>query len=144
RISVRQVNGHGEFYDTSSGNTFVPRGNNYIQLHDQQTIEQNVTVLSHSTFNIGLYDAAKAEASLARMQADGYNLVRVWVNGCCVGTVADPAGGLSAAYLANVIDFMTRAKAHGVFVMFTIDDPPKTPEYEALFFSSCCAFFGGE
>ena len=142
RIQVRQVNGRGELYDAQTGRAFVPRGSNYIQLSSLQTFD-GTTITYHSTFNVGLYDSTKTETDLARMQADGYNMVRVFVQGATVGSIPDPNGGLNSSYVANVVDFLNRAKAHGIYVLITIDDPPKTAEYNNLFFAQCCAQFAG-
>jgi len=60
RIGVRVVEGVGEFYDRETGERFVPRGNNYIRLADQQSASGE-TFFYHSTFNVGLYDPATAE-----------------------------------------------------------------------------------
>lgn len=117
-IGVRPTATVAEFFDKSSGNTFVPRGNNYIRLTNL-TKPNGTIILGHSTFNVGLYDAAHAESALATMQTNGYNVVRVFLEGCCQNTIGDPAGGLSSAYLDNVVDFLGRARAHAIFVMFT-------------------------
>ncbi len=56
------------------------------------------------------------------MQANGYNIVRVFLNGCCIGTIGNPNGsGLSSAYITNVVDFLSRAANHGVYVILTTD-----------------------
>lgn len=117
-VGVRPTAAIAEFFDKSSGNAFVPRGNNYVRLSTLQDPKGN-SVLAHSTFAVGLYDANRAESALATMQANGYNVARVFLEGCCQNTIGDPAGGLSSPYLDNVIDFLGRARAHGIFVMFT-------------------------
>jgi hypothetical protein len=63
--------------------------------------------LWHSTLNPGFYDPERAEAALRGMHADGYNVVRIFVD-CCRenNNVGDPSGGISSAYLENVIDFL--------------------------------------
>jgi hypothetical protein len=113
RIGVRQTAGNAEFYDVRVGTPFVPRGNNYIRLANLTDPGGN-TVLSHSTFNLGMYDPVRTETALAAMQASGYNVVTVTLNGCCAGTIGDSAGGLSKAYIANVADFLSRARSHGI------------------------------
>lgn len=117
-IGVRPTATVAEFFDKSSGNAFVPRGNNYIRLATLQDPKGN-PYLTHSTFAVGLYDANRAESALATMQANGYNVARVFLEGCCQNTIGDPAGGLSSHYLDNVVDFLGRARAHAIFVMFT-------------------------
>jgi hypothetical protein len=51
------------------------------------------------------------------MQANGYTVVTVWLDGCCTGGIGDPSGGLSKAYILNLVDFLTRAKAHNIAVI---------------------------
>jgi hypothetical protein len=53
------------------------------------------------------------------------------LNGCCAGSIGDPAGGLSSEYLANVADFLTRAKQHSIYVIFTQDWLPAQGGYDA-------------
>jgi hypothetical protein len=122
RIGIRD----GKFYDRATGAAFVPRGSNYIRLA-LQADPGGFTRAWHSTFDVGRYNARRAEAALARMEASGYNVVRVFFNGVCLYfCLGDEAtGGLRLAYLENVADFVRRAKAHGVQVMLTIDTVPE-------------------
>ena len=115
---VRTTSGLAQFYDRSSGNVFTPRGNNYVRLATL-TDPDGSADYTHSTFSVGLYDSARAEAALTMMQASGYNVVRVFLWGCCDGTIGDPAGGLASAYIHNVVDFLQRAKTHAIGVIFT-------------------------
>ncbi len=118
RIGVRPGSTLAEFFDRSSGAAITRRGNNYIRLATLLDPKGN-PVLAHSTFAAGLYDANRAETALATMQASGYNAARVFLEGCCQNTIGDPAGGLSPAYISNVVDFLQRARAHGIYVMIT-------------------------
>ncbi len=121
-VAVRlTASGFAEFYEVSSGNTFTPRGNNYIRLAWQQPPETGSSQeYYHSTFNVGLYDSARAETALATMQTNGYNIVRVFLNGCCINSIGNPNGaGLSSAYIANLVDFLNRAANHKVYVLIT-------------------------
>jgi len=120
RIGVRVVDGKGELFDRSTGEHFVPRGNNYIELA-QQPDPRGGTSYYHSTFNADLYSETRVEAALKHMQASGYNSVRVFLNGLAD---SEPGPRFSSAYMRNVIDFLRRAKAHAIFVMFTRDGPP--------------------
>jgi hypothetical protein len=143
RIAVRLVDGVGEFYDRLTGERFVPRGSNYIRLANQQGFSGE-TFFYHSTFNVGLYDPARADEALGRMQAEGYNVVRVFLNGNCrSGCIGDPAGGLSDAYAANVVDFLRKARSHEVYVILTTDAEPATPHYIDLLDSTWSQDFGG-
>jgi hypothetical protein len=130
-VAVRQTtSGLAELYSRTTGNPFVARGNNYIRLAAQTTVGGGSTDY-HSTFNVGLYDPAGAETALASMQSIGYNAVRVFLNGCCQGSIGDPAGGLSAGYMTNVADFLRRAQKHAIFVIFTQDWLPSQGGYDA-------------
>lgn len=130
-IGVRDVNGVGELYNRASGAKFVPRGSNYIRL-GLQTNASGGTQVYHSTFNVGRYDGARAEAALNRMAADGYNVVRVFLSEICVDAcVGDPrTGSLRAAYISNLVDFLRRAKKHGVFVLLTNEWLPPNTTYD--------------
>lgn len=142
RIVVRQASGAGQFIDQMTGNNFVPRGNNYIRLAALTATWGGTTF--HSTFNVGLYDPAKAESALAAMQANGYNIVRVFLDGCCAsGALGDPAGGISSAYVANFVDFLNRAKTHSILVMTTFDDIPKVGGYQEMIGPACATTFDG-
>lgn len=134
-IGVRPTATIAEFFDRGTGNTFVPRRNNYIRLASQ-LYPDGSTRVAHSTFTVGQYDQSRAENALATMQANGYNAVRVFLEGCCQNTIGDPAGGLSSAYMANVVDFLERAHSHGIFVLITTSwlpafggYGPNCPEY---------------
>jgi hypothetical protein len=116
RFGVRPTSGNAEFYDRATGGALTPRGNNYTRLANQTDPGGN-PVFSHAAFSVGLYDPVRSETALAQMQASGYNLVIIPTTGCCEGTLGDPNGGLSQAYVANIVDFLMRAKAHGIAVV---------------------------
>ena len=129
RIAVRTAtDGTQELYDRVNGQRFVPRGANYVRLSQQPGAG-----LYHSTFNVGEYDAARAEAALQQLRADGSNVVRVFLNGLCLGTcLGDRTRGVSARYVANVAGFLRLAKANGIYVVLTIDWLPLGTRYEAM------------
>jgi hypothetical protein len=142
RIGVRVVDGDGEFYDRLSGERFTPRGNNYIRLAYQTA--PGGQVFFHSTFNVGSYDAEAAEQALAQMQAEGYNTVRIMLNGCCAANaLGDAGGGVSSAYVANLTDFLRKAKAHEIYVLLEPGDLPVTGGYIALLDTTWSLDFGG-
>ncbi len=143
RLGVRAVNGVGEFYDRLTGEKFVPRGSNYIRTAEQQSPSGD-SMIYHSTFNVGLYDPAQAEEALQRMQADGYNVVRVFIQGNCKDDcIGNPAGGLSEVYVANVADFLQKAKAHDIYTILTTDNEPSTKYYIDLLDTTWSEQFGG-
>ena len=133
RIGIRLRNGLGEFIDRTTGAGFVPRGSNYIRLAPQVDTFGRRQVY-HSTFIVGEYDAPRAEAALARMAASGYNVVRVFLNNTCAqGCSANMrTGEISSAYVANLVDFLRRARRHGVFVMLTAEWLPGGAAYDAI------------
>jgi hypothetical protein len=110
RIGVRiAVSGRGEFFDIVTGEVFTPRGNKYAIAGGTQ---------GFTTFNVGMYDASAAEVALSRMQNDGYNTVRIHIDASYnSGTLGFP--DVDAGYMTNVIDFLHRANAHGIYVLIT-------------------------
>ena len=140
-IAIRAVTGaNAEFYFRSTNATFTPRGNNYIRLAPQTWPDGSVGIY-HSTFNPASYDAAQTLAALQNMQANGYNVVRVFVNGCCHdNSLGDPSGGLSQPYIANLVDFLAKAQSTGIEVILTIDSVPGFGGYTDHF--APCTDFG--
>jgi hypothetical protein len=128
RVGVRAVGGVFEFYDRQTRKRVVLRGSNY----DRDDASQAGT--SHVTFGVGRYDSARAEAALGAMQALGYNTVRVFLAGECPAGCIGNTGTrrLSGAYLANVADFLRRAKRHQVFVILTMGFLPAGTVYDDL------------
>ena len=64
------------------------------------------------------------------MQASGFSVVRVFTNGCCCGVSAvGPDGKVSPAYLANLVDFLNRARIQGIYVLLTGDGMPRFGSY---------------
>jgi hypothetical protein len=132
------VAGAGELYVPSSGATFVSRGANYERLDVGG---------EPVTFNVGVYDAAAADAALADLDTYGYNTVRVFLNGACpAGCLADAsaADDLSAAYLANVTDFLAKARARGLQVILVAEGVPVGTSYADQVASGATAEFAGE
>jgi len=146
RIGVRQVGGVGELYDTASGEPFVSRGNNYTRLAWQTNAIGGNQIFYHSTFRLSNFDPPRLEAALRVMAADGDNTVRVFLNGdCSDGCLGDVAtGGLSAAYLDNVVEFLRMAESHGIHVILTTDRAPKVNPYWTLLNQQCCGQFSGD
>ncbi|UCD97851.1 MAG: cellulase family glycosylhydrolase [Chloroflexota bacterium] len=141
RIGIRLVSGEAEFYDRLTGDKFVPRGYNYVRL---APMSQTNPGLWHSTLNPGYYDRERAGAALQAMHAEGYNVVRIFVDCCREGNnVGDPAGGISTAYLENVIDFLEKAKANEIYVLLISDLTPAQGGYDDMW-QHCCETFAGE
>jgi hypothetical protein len=145
-LGVRTAGGFGEFYNRQTSQTFVPRGSTFVRRRLNETPSFQL-VFSSSTFIVGAYDAAAAESALQTMRNEGYNVVRIFLDGTCrVGCLTDAsaADGLSRQYLTNVADFMQRAKANGIFVLLSLEALPAGSTYEALARASCCTTFDRE
>jgi preprotein translocase subunit Sec61beta len=79
------------------------------------------------------------------MHADGYNVVRVFLNNCCAsGSLGNPAGGVSPEYVHNLADFLKKAKANGIYVIFCIDGLPAVGGYIEILESTKSESFAGE
>ena len=135
RIAIRVVEGEGEFYDRDSGETFVPRGNNYVRL-DPQERESGGTQIYHSVFDPGLYDPEEIANAFQEMTSLGYNTVRVFTSQNTIGT----SDGLSGAYMENVVDFLDLAREHELFIIFTQDWLPGG-RYGRVLNQDCCETF---
>lgn len=113
---------NGEFVD-ASGRAFAPRGFNYIRLAPGR---------GHNTFDPESYNGAEINQALERWQADGFNVVRVFLNGFAQqrGSMASRGRpGLSAGYIANVADFLDRARRHDIAVMLCTESFPRVAPY---------------
>ncbi|MDQ7064218.1 MAG: T9SS type A sorting domain-containing protein [candidate division KSB1 bacterium] len=133
RIGIRSVDGVAEFYDRGSGETFVVRGANFLDLAERQD----------RLFSPRFYDSGKVTSALQQMREQGYNTVRVFVDNCGSDCIGDPAGGLSAAFLDNIADFLQLAKAHKIYVILTSNDLPKRGGYVPQVEAQCCTTFDG-
>ena len=116
RIRVRA----GHFIDTNTGKRFVPKGFNYFRVG---AVDGGKT--EHATFLPGFYDSAYTETMMQdAQQCWGFNTIRVFH---CYHTgpgglvLSEDASSLNPAYVANVVDFLRRARAHGIHVIFTWD-----------------------
>jgi hypothetical protein len=139
-IGVRVADGAGEFFDRKTGLKFVPRGNNYVRL-EREVIVPPVGEMHewHTTLSVGLYHSDRIEAAFTAMEALGYNIVRVFLD-CCGATtgLGNPSGdGVNPAYMANLADFMKRAKVHHIYVINAMDDLPKTGGYPQMIGPDC-------
>ncbi len=113
----------GTFVQRLAGEPFSPRGFNYIRLFAGR---------SHNTFDPEHYDPQTLEKVLQRWHRDGFNVVRVFLNAnpTAPGTIAQSdQAGLSAAYVANVADFLDRARSHQIAVMLCTESFPRVTPY---------------
>jgi hypothetical protein len=107
-----------------SGRRFHPRGFNYIRLRPKW----------HGTFAPGRYDPARAEAMVQDLARGGFNAVRVFIDPAAgAGVVASRSSrGLSKAYLSGFLDFLRRARRHGVYVVASLLALPACERYNAI------------
>jgi hypothetical protein len=136
------TSGSGELFHIPTGTTFVSRGANYAEFG----VPAGESSTQDVTFNVGSYDATAANQALQSLAAHGYNTVRIFLNGrCATGCLGDPATAddLSDGYVANVVDFLTKARTHGVQVIVVGDAVPAGTSYAAQVAAACCAQFAG-
>lgn len=130
-IAIRQNAGRGEFYVIRDGLTFVPRGNNYLHFSPGMIrLLDGQVGIGRSTLNSTLYDAARTEQAMTAMESQGYNVVRTFLDILQKGDIGNESGaGLSKQYLANLADFMSRAKAHHIYVLPIFEELPLAGGY---------------
>lgn len=112
------------FIDRETGQAFVPRGVNHI----------NITRHGDCALAVGIYDPAETDAMFAQLASYGYNTVRMFLDTC-----KDPAnglgsgsGGLNPDVLDNIVDLMNSAKEHGIYLLLTSNDLPDNGGYWTL------------
>lgn len=115
---------HGGAF-TVNGARYVMRGFDYQPLVLTRVIGK-VRQYANETFVAPYYNHAQIVAMLARWQAEGYNSVRVFLN---PGQIGNLKGGLDAAYVANVADFVQAAAQHGVRTLITVGALPAVGGY---------------
>jgi hypothetical protein len=124
RIGVRVVDGVGEFFVTTTGERFVPRGMNYNRFLPAASLGG----LADNAFTTRYYDPSAVESDLSQMEGLGFNSLRVMIDTCdpadgCIAT--GPAGReLNPAYIDNLADFLRRAADHGMAVMVSSNTLP--------------------
>ena len=126
-IASRVVDGKGQLYDKRTGQIFMARGNNYVRYANVTDPWSHTAVFVDATFDPNVYDSARIQVALKNMSQFGYNSVRVSVSEIGVGS--STGTGLSTAYLANVTDFLTRAKSFGIYPVVSIANLPKLGGY---------------
>ncbi len=139
-IGVRVVDGIGEFYDRRVGEKFVPRGANYLFMGEIREVHGGGSYIENATFDTNHYDPQRTETALSGMREHGYNTVRVFITDSTHGVVGF-SRRVEHEYMDNLADFLTRAKAHDIFVIFTIDWLPGGI-YGEVMNRDCCDTFG--
>jgi hypothetical protein len=137
RIAVRQAGGGPEFFDTRTGQRFVPRGANFHRL----SVEGGAVV--DTLFAVGSYDPTWVDGQLAAMTALGYNAVRTAFDLCQHNCIGKAGGGLDSHFLDNIADFLGRARNHGLQVFFQSNDLPLDGGYVPKVEATASATFDG-
>ncbi len=133
RIVVDRSGQRAVFRAGAGGPEFVVRGVNFVRLRrgDHATFEavplEAKAGESATQANGDCYDPQKAEEMLAFLQSSGLNTVRVFIIGRNTANpgIAGPADSTAALYepyMANVLDFLARARNHGIYVLPTFGD----------------------
>lgn len=116
------IDGIGEFFDTATASKFVPRGMNYNRFVPSESGPVFDSVLATTRYEPDVLDA-----DLAQMRALGFNVVRIMLETCGVyvdGCITGADGRINPDYMDNLVDFLDRAKAHGLFVMVASNTLP--------------------
>jgi hypothetical protein len=137
-IGIRGSGPAAEFFDRRTRKKFAVRGANYHHLEVGTD-----GLVSDRTFTPAAYDGTAAAVDLAAMRDLGYTVVRTAVDICQDDCIGDPAGGLSQRYLANVADFLGRAKQVGLPVLLESNDLPKRGGFVPRVEATCCSQFDG-
>ncbi|WP_291378641.1 discoidin domain-containing protein [Demequina sp.] len=116
----------GRFIDTDAGDaSWTPRGVNYVRVVGGRD----------RVFAPGVWDTARVDADFASLAADGYNAVRMFLDGCNLGPdcIAEAdAPGLNAAYLDNIATATHLASDHGLVLLLTSNDLPDGGPYRTI------------
>ncbi len=131
RIGIRSVDGEAEFYDTGSGEKFVPIGVNYVDFYPTGSIGYQDSVMATN-----VYDPDRVRAAFRQLNALGYNTVRIFFDNCeqgpyCFGNAS--GSGLNPGYLDNMVDLMHVAAQEGIYIIFTANTAPGAGGYWAGF-----------
>ncbi len=128
-IQVRDGENGAEFYHIGTGETFVPRGANRIELTWTGTHYEDRLLATD------VWDPAGFRADMGALTARGYNTVRIFIDSCNAGPgcITNPTGrGLNGEYLDNMVEMMQIAKEEGIFLQLTSNDIPDDGGYGDL------------
>jgi len=129
RIGVRAVDGEGEFVNTATGETFTPRGVNYVDFQSAGYFMQDRALATD------VFDPDRIDEAFVLLRQYGYNTVRLFFDLCnegpaCITQKGVP--GLNPAYLDNLAHFTRLAAARDIHVLFTSNDIPDHGGYGAV------------
>jgi hypothetical protein len=107
-----------------SGQAFVPRGVNHIE----------ITSYGDCALATGQYSPEATRDRFGRLADAGYNTVRMFLDTC-----SDPShgigraeGGLNPKFLDNIVDLMHAARSNGIHLLLTSNDLPENGGYWTL------------
>ena len=142
RIGIKPSGGSASFFDKETGETFVPRGFNYIQLVQSPAGPYGESQLfqpdSHSPEDI--------DDDFQRIAALGYNSLRVFLDLCRDERCIADQNGLIDEYVDNIVNLLERARQYNLFVMLTMNWLPDLGDYSGPAHEICGLsgdFFGG-
>lgn len=128
RIGTRVVDGAGEFYDTVTGETFVPRGANYVDVREVvpgQLWEDYV-------FGAGTFRPDLVREAFHHLAEYGYNTVRLHFDLCVQGPscIGRPVGtGLNPQFLDHMVVVMNIAADEGLHLIMAASRVPRDGLY---------------
>ncbi len=139
RIAIHRIYGLAEFYDRTTTERFIPRGVNYFLLMPEEDHYEDRLLAT------GIYDPKRVQADFASLAGAGYNTVRILLDGCssggsCLGI--QDGQGLNPAYLDNLADLLSLAKANNLFVLLGIQGLPELGGYREMAAQGSNASFG--
>jgi hypothetical protein len=115
---------NGRFVESGSQRAFHPVGFNYIRLRPKW----------HGTFAPGRYDGSRASEMLAELAGHGFNTVRVFIDPATGAGIVKQfnAETLSEAYMANVLDFLSRARRERIYTVVSLLGLPAARAYNEI------------
>lgn len=143
RIAAQSDVPDPKFYNTETLEIFLPKGSNYIPLDWIYNESAQTDIPYHTTVTSGLYDSNAVEQAFAKMELDGYNTVRIFIDPGdqehqalgqygMAGPISTSTADLYPPCLDNFIDLLQRAKAHNIRVVVTTNMWPHNAYYGGL------------
>ncbi len=131
RIGIRTEDGIAEFFDTVTGEMFIPRGVNYVDFYKAEHGGYEDRLMATN-----VYDPERVRTAFRHLREHGYNTVRIFFDTCgagpyCFGNYYGT--GLNPDYLDNMLDVMYIAGEEGIYILFTANSVPDQGGYWAAF-----------
>lgn len=128
RIGIRTVDGVAEFYDTVTGEKFIPRGVNYVDFKEVTPGQ----LWEDYIFGVGTYQPEKVRQAFSRLSKGGYNTVRLFFDHCYAGPscIGNPSGdGLNPGFLDHMVEIMHMAAEENLYLVLTANGVPASGNY---------------